>query len=110
MARSPTRLWFLLEIPGRRFVQPPERLADRLRLYRARGPRLGGPGLLHSFTTGSTVDGPGVRVDVLPFHQMGRFKWKRLGIPYILDEVEPPSAEVVERARAVFRAARLTAS
>jgi pyruvate formate lyase activating enzyme len=56
------------------------------------------------------VDGPGVRVDVLPFHQMGRFKWKRLGIPYILDEVEPPSAEVVERARAVFRAARLTAS
>lgn len=28
----PHELWFLLEVPGRRFVQPPERLADRLQL------------------------------------------------------------------------------
>ena len=25
------------------------------------------------------------RVEVLPFHQMGRFKWEQLGIPYALD-------------------------
>ena len=49
------------------------------------------------------------RVDVLPFHQMGRFKWKRLDMPYELDDVEPPSAEAVERACGLFRAAGLEA-
>jgi pyruvate formate lyase activating enzyme len=49
------------------------------------------------------------RVDVLPFHQMGRFKWKALGLRYELDDVRPPSAEEVERACAVFRAAGLKA-
>jgi pyruvate formate lyase activating enzyme len=48
-------------------------------------------------------------VDVLPFHQMGRFKWKALGLDYGLDEVQPPSAESVERACAAFRAAGLKA-
>jgi pyruvate formate lyase activating enzyme len=49
------------------------------------------------------------RVDVLPFHQMGRYKWKQLGISYTLEHVEPPSAEIVERACASFRAVGLTA-
>ena len=49
------------------------------------------------------------RVDVLPFHQMGRFKWKALGLDYKLDDVKPPSAEAVERACAAFRAVGLTA-
>jgi pyruvate formate lyase activating enzyme len=43
------------------------------------------------------------RVEVLPFHQMGRFKWKELGLTYELDGVSPPSASAVERACAVFR-------
>jgi pyruvate formate lyase activating enzyme len=43
------------------------------------------------------------RVDVLPFHQMGRFKWKQLGLDYTLDDVEPPSQELVERLCATFR-------
>jgi len=43
------------------------------------------------------------RVDVLPFHQMGRFKWKELGLKYELDGVQPPSASAVEGACAVFR-------
>ena len=43
------------------------------------------------------------RVDVLPFHQMGRFKYDQLGIPYALKDVEPPSQELVDRACAVFR-------
>jgi pyruvate formate lyase activating enzyme len=49
------------------------------------------------------------RVEVLPFHQMGRFKWRELGIRYHLEDTQPPSAEVVEQACAVFRAAGLEA-
>ncbi|MGH9867414.1 MAG: pyruvate formate-lyase-activating protein [Candidatus Polarisedimenticolia bacterium] len=49
------------------------------------------------------------RVDVLPFHQMGRFKWSQLSIPYTLESTRPPSPEVVERACASFRAAGLVA-
>jgi len=49
------------------------------------------------------------RVDVLPFHQMGRFKWKSLGLEYELDDVQPPSAETVERACAAFRSVGLKA-
>jgi pyruvate formate lyase activating enzyme len=49
------------------------------------------------------------RVDVLPFHQMGRFKWKALGLEYALADAKPPSAHAVERTCAVFRAAGLKA-
>jgi pyruvate formate lyase activating enzyme len=49
------------------------------------------------------------RVDVLPFHQMGRFKWQELGLEYRLGDVAPPSAEAVARACAAFREARLEA-
>jgi pyruvate formate lyase activating enzyme len=49
------------------------------------------------------------RVDVLPFHQMGRFKWKELGLEYKLEDVAPPPAEAVERAVAAFRSAGLKA-
>ena len=31
------------------------------------------------------------RVDVLPFHQMGRFKWKELKLNYTLENVLPPT-------------------
>ena len=43
------------------------------------------------------------RVDVLPFHQMGRSKWQRLGMDYTLDHAQPPSVEDVERACELFR-------
>jgi len=49
------------------------------------------------------------RVDVLPFHQMGRFKWKKLQIPYTLEMADPPTMELVERTCKVFQAAGLTA-
>lgn len=49
------------------------------------------------------------RVDVLPFHQMGRYKWKELGLEYGLGDVNPPSNEVVESACAVFRKVGLKA-
>jgi pyruvate formate lyase activating enzyme len=47
------------------------------------------------------------RVDILPFHQMGAFKWKQLGIEYKLQDAEPPSKEIIDRACAQFRAAGL---
>jgi pyruvate formate lyase activating enzyme len=49
------------------------------------------------------------RVDVLPFHQMGQHKWKKLGIDYRLQEVEPPSQALVERVCGQFRAVGLEA-
>ena len=49
------------------------------------------------------------RVDVLPFHQMGRYKWKELKIPYTLETVEPPGYELIERTCEQFRAAGLKA-
>lgn len=49
------------------------------------------------------------RVDVLPFHQMGRYKWKKLGIDYALDDVSPAPPWLVERVCAQFRSLGLTA-
>jgi pyruvate formate lyase activating enzyme len=49
------------------------------------------------------------RVDVLPFHQMGRYKWKKLGINYTLDQVQPPNRDQVERTCQQFRAVGLKA-
>jgi pyruvate formate lyase activating enzyme len=49
------------------------------------------------------------RVDVLPFHQMGLFKWKELKLNYTLNDVQPPSAEAIERACEHFRLEGLTA-
>ena len=47
------------------------------------------------------------RVDVLPFHQMGRYKWKNLRMDYTLEDIEPPSVEVVESVCAQFRSVGL---
>ncbi|MGH9388740.1 MAG: hypothetical protein ACRD1Z_03935 [Vicinamibacteria bacterium] len=49
------------------------------------------------------------RVDVLPFHQMGRFKWKELKLDYSLADPAPPKSEAVDRACARFRAEGLKA-
>ena len=43
------------------------------------------------------------RVEVLPFHQMGRFKWEKLGLDYTLNDVKPPSNELIEATCQVFR-------
>lgn len=49
------------------------------------------------------------RAEILPFHQMGRYKWKRLGLDYTLANTEPPSQEVVAGAVGIFQAAGLHA-
>lgn len=52
--------------------------------------------------------GPAVeRVEVLPFHQMGRDKWAELGMRYELDATEPPTREETEAVRDVFRSRAL---
>ncbi|WP_425956983.1 pyruvate formate-lyase-activating protein [Xylanimonas sp. McL0601] len=43
------------------------------------------------------------RVEVLPFHQMGRDKWTALGRDYSLDDTQPPSVELTDRVREQFR-------
>jgi pyruvate formate lyase activating enzyme len=49
------------------------------------------------------------RVDVLPFHQMGRYKWKKLGLDYALDDVAAAAPWLVERVCTQFRSVGLTA-
>jgi pyruvate formate lyase activating enzyme len=49
------------------------------------------------------------RVDVLPFHQMGKYKWKKLGIDYALDDIPACPPWLVERVCGQFRAVGLIA-
>lgn len=49
------------------------------------------------------------RAEVLPFHQMGRYKWQKLGLDYTLAATEPPSQEAIARAVDIFRSAGLRA-
>lgn len=44
------------------------------------------------------------RVEVLPYHNMGLYKWEELGIPNQLKDVEPPTEEQVDAARKILRA------
>ncbi len=43
------------------------------------------------------------RVEILPFHQMGRHKWEALGKTYALENTPPATPEQAEAARAIFR-------
>lgn len=53
--------------------------------------------------------GPSVeKVEILPFHQMGRAKWEDLGLDYELDNTSAPSPEIVQRVAAQFRNKGLT--
>lgn len=44
------------------------------------------------------------RVDVLPYHTLGTFKWKELGVPYTLSDVTPPTEEMLAHAREILQA------
>ena len=48
------------------------------------------------------------RVEILRFHQMGRDKWRKLGLDYPLENVAPPGPELTERVRGQFRSRGLT--
>ena len=44
------------------------------------------------------------KVEVLPYHTLGTFKWEQLGIPYSLKDVATPTAEQIARAREILTA------
>jgi pyruvate formate lyase activating enzyme len=43
------------------------------------------------------------RLEVLPFHQMGAYKWKERGLNYPLEGVEGPTTELVAHVQQIFR-------
>ena len=49
------------------------------------------------------------RVEILPFHQLGRFKWQALGLDYKLADVSAPSAALIQDTAGMFRERGLTA-
>lgn len=44
------------------------------------------------------------RVEVLPYHTLGVFKWENLGLSYPLEGINPPGKERVENARRILGA------
>ncbi|MCR4999209.1 MAG: pyruvate formate lyase-activating protein [Lachnospiraceae bacterium] len=42
------------------------------------------------------------KVEVLPYHTLGTFKYEEMGIPYRLEGVEPPSAERIANAKEIL--------
>lgn len=42
------------------------------------------------------------KVEVLPYHTLGIYKWESLGVPYTLKNVDPPSAESVKHAEEIL--------
>jgi pyruvate formate lyase activating enzyme len=44
-------------------------------------------------------------VEILPFHQMGSFKWKSIGLEYPLADTPSPTPELVRSTMEIFRAA-----
>ena len=42
------------------------------------------------------------RVELLPFHKMGEYKWEQMGLPYRLTDTPAPSAEQVAEAKEIF--------
>ena len=45
-----------------------------------------------------TVD----KVEVLPYHKLGIQEWERLGIPYQLEGIDPPTAEQLKLAKDIL--------
>lgn len=42
------------------------------------------------------------KVELLPYHELGKHKWEAMGETYQLDGVAPPSRETMEKIKAVF--------
>ena len=43
------------------------------------------------------------KFEILPYHTMGEFKWRELGIPYKLEGVKPPTADRVKNAKELMQ-------
>ena len=43
------------------------------------------------------------KVEVLPFHKMGEYKWEQLKLDYELKDTPPASPELVQQTVEIFR-------
>ncbi len=43
------------------------------------------------------------KVELLPFHKMGEYKWETLERPYELTDIQPPTREQMREAETIFR-------
>ncbi|MGY6529803.1 MAG: pyruvate formate-lyase-activating protein [Cyanobacterium sp.] len=43
------------------------------------------------------------KVEILPFHKMGEYKWEQLGFDYKLKNTEPPTPELMEKVTKIFQ-------
>ncbi|TVQ58949.1 MAG: pyruvate formate lyase-activating protein [Spirulina sp. DLM2.Bin59] len=44
------------------------------------------------------------RVEILPFHKMGEYKWQQLGLPYVLGDTPPPTPALMAAVSQIFKA------
>ena len=49
-------------------------------------------------STLKTVD----KVEILPYHNLGKYKWDELGEKYELEDIKPPTLEEFERAKKIL--------
>lgn len=42
------------------------------------------------------------KIDILPYHNLGKFKWDKLGIKYPLEDIRTATNEDVERAKRIL--------
>ena len=42
------------------------------------------------------------KVELLPYHDMGKFKWKRLGLDYALENVRNANSDDIEKAKKIL--------
>ncbi|WP_265416602.1 pyruvate formate-lyase-activating protein [Alkalihalobacillus deserti] len=43
------------------------------------------------------------RVEVLPYHKLGVYKWKELGLEYVLEDIEPPREDKILEAKTLLQ-------
>ncbi|MPW24641.1 pyruvate formate lyase-activating protein [Alkalibaculum sp. M08DMB] len=42
------------------------------------------------------------KIEVLPYHSLGQYKWNKIGVDYTLKDIEPPSQKEVEKAKSIL--------
>jgi pyruvate formate lyase activating enzyme len=53
-------------------------------------------------TAGFAAELGGPAIELMPYHTLGRGKFRQLGLPYGLDGLEPPAPEALARARQIL--------
>jgi pyruvate formate lyase activating enzyme len=90
--------------PTLRFAR---RLADRKKAIWLRYVLVPGitdvPSEIHGLAEFAANLGVVERVDVLPFHQLGKGKWQQLGLDYKLEDAKPPTEESRRQVVEIFR-------